>query len=125
MAFRAQDVVPFPFRRHQISMAYFSSKSTWLSLVEGPDAWSHHADGQTLSFQDYRPGILSPMVPSGSGEGDADGGDEAMGQIDQEQLRLTRELRHRLFFQHSEWEFGPALLGDLLQLARSEADSEE
>jgi hypothetical protein len=105
-------------------MAYFSSKSTWLSLVEGPEAWSH-GDGHPLSFQDYRPGIPSPAVPTGAAEGDADGAEADAGHVDLEQLRLTRELRHRLFFQHQEWEFGPALLKDLLLLARSEANVEE
>lgn len=104
-------------------MAYFSSKSTWLSLVEGPEAWSH-GDGQPLSLQDYRPGIPSP---AGAAERDADGdcADSSSGHVDLEQLRLTRELRHRLFFQHQEWEFGPALLRDLLLLARGEANVEE
>jgi hypothetical protein len=117
-------------------MAYFSSKSTWLSLVEGPENLLHgdsHADGHPLSFQDYRPALASSEalkdvpVPSGPGEGDTEGDayDPSEGHIDMEQLRLTRELRHRLFFQHQEWEFGPALLSDLLLLGRGAINKEE
>jgi hypothetical protein len=96
-------------------MAYFSSKSTWLSLVEGPEAWAHSPE--TRSHTPYHP--VSPSV-----DGDA-GLDSGESHADQEQLRQTRELRHRLFFQHQEWEFGPALLKDLLLLARGEANVEE
>lgn len=107
-------------------MAYFSSKSTWLSLVEGTEAWAN-GDGSPLSLQDYRPGIPFPGAAEtspGLREEEADAHDFDA-PADPEQLRLTRELRHRLFFQHREWEFGPALLGDLLALAKSESDAEE
>ena len=36
-------------------------------------------------------------------------------------LKNQRELRHRLFFHHQEWEFGPALLTDNIQLARAQS----
>ncbi|MEO7424149.1 MAG: hypothetical protein ABI036_03115, partial [Fibrobacteria bacterium] len=44
---------------------------------------------------------------------------------DIEYLRITLDLRHRLFFHFREWEFGPALLEDHLRLAQAQTDPEE
>jgi hypothetical protein len=39
---------------------------------------------------------------------------------DREALQNQRDLRHRLFFHHGEWEFGPALIEDNVRLARAQ-----
>lgn len=109
-------------------MAYFSSKSTWLSLVDGGLApvpndnfrldGSHTAgpDGFALPSPDFTP------VPA------RDDGGAAQGTVDTQEdldyLRITIELRHRLFFHFQEWEFGPALLEDHIRLARAQSDPE-
>lgn len=99
-------------------MAYFSPKSTWLSLVEGQENLAPAHDGQSLSFEDYR-----PCFP---GLGDADEGRPSLGEAkDQESLRITRELRHRLFFHFKEWEFGPGLFEDNLNLAQAQTNPED
>jgi hypothetical protein len=117
-------------------MAYFSSKSTWLSLVEGPESWQRGA-GRSAIDPEIRPGACAPdseasaPVTAGLEAGavgfeESDAGVEGLsGHEDLEQIRQTRELRHRLFFQHQEWEFGPALLADLFKLARAETRTEE
>jgi len=48
-----------------------------------------------------------------------------MSREDLDYLRITRDLRHRLFFHFKEWEFGPALLEDHIRLAQAESDPEE
>jgi hypothetical protein len=114
-------------------MAYFSARSTWLSLVDGngiPGANSRKPepaslDGLALSFEDFRPcfpaegkSIGSDSVPvSATGASDT--------AEDLDYLRITLELRHRLFFHFKEWEFGPALLEDHLRLAQAQTDPEE
>jgi hypothetical protein len=50
---------------------------------------------------------------------------EPLGDTDLVQLQSTRELRHRLFYYHHEWEFGPALLEDNVRLALASGDQEE
>lgn len=109
-------------------MAYFSSKSTWLSLVDGglaqpnPNALrldgSHTAgpDGFALPSPDFTP------VPARDDAGPAAGPVDT--QEDLDYLRITIELRHRLFFHFKEWEFGPALLEDHIRLARAQSDPE-
>lgn len=99
-------------------MSYFSSKSTWLSLVEAQESPVRAHDGKSLSFEDYR-----PCFP-GLGE-DAENVGGIHGAEDPESLRITRDLRHRLFFHFKEWEFGPGLLEDNLRLAQAQSNPEE
>lgn len=121
-------------------MAYFSSKSTWLSLVDGagtPAAKPGTADadftagpeipagnpldGLALSFEDFRPCFPAEGPDLGAGavvDGVADTSE------DLDYLRITLDLRHRLFFHFKEWEFGPALLEDHLRLAQAQTDPE-
>lgn len=115
-------------------MAYFSPRSTWLSLVDGsgspgserprPDA-DTPLDGLSLSFEDFR-----PCLPADGDGPDSDASNAAREGVsdtaeDLDYLRITLELRHRLFFHFKEWEFGPALLEDHLRLARAQTDPEE
>jgi hypothetical protein len=55
------------------------------------------------------------------------GGEEIVAETpsDLETLKNQRDLRHRLFFHHREWEFGPSLFEDNIQLARAQSDSQE
>jgi hypothetical protein len=126
-------------------MSYFSPKSNWLSLVEAaqptgseaahPDADPVPAlDGLALSFEDFRPcfpaagtrlggprdGDVSPDAPAAQ-----DIGKVADTAEDLDYLRITMELRHKLFFHFKEWEFGPALLEDHLRLAQAQTVPEE
>jgi hypothetical protein len=122
-------------------MAYFSSKSTWLSLVDAahlagaeaskPDAGAPALDGLALSFEDFRPCFPAEgdggFASGGMGAADAPA---AEGRIpdtaeDLDYLRITMDLRHRMFFHFKEWEFGPALLEDHLRLAQAQTDAEE
>jgi hypothetical protein len=116
-------------------MSYFSSKSTWLSLVDTPatpagearisDSPAPALDGLSLSFEDFRPclpaqsGDASPRDFTAAGNGSSDTAE------DLDYLRITLELRHRLFFHFKEWEFGPALLEDHMRLAQAQTDPEE
>ncbi|MEO6094313.1 MAG: hypothetical protein ABIW76_01080 [Fibrobacteria bacterium] len=126
-------------------MSYFSSKSTWLSLVDSVQTSRSEAeksdaqplDGLTLSFEDFRP--CFPADGAGIGASrtgdatDASAGKAKIGETadpqdtaeDLDYLRITMELRHRLFFHFKEWEFGPALLEDQLRLAQAQTDPEE
>jgi hypothetical protein len=109
-------------------MAYFSSKSTWLSLVDGGLAHanpstlrldgSHTAgpDGFALPSPDFTPVSARDDAAPAAGPVDT--------QEDLDYLRITIELRHRLFFHFKEWEFGPALLEDHIRLARAQSDPE-
>jgi hypothetical protein len=128
-------------------MSYFSSKSTWLSLVDtgksardpasirldGSHAWG--PDGFALPDPDF---VAVPVAPAGTGEGAPAGrppeaaslAEEGMlaapeSAEDLDHLRITIELRHKLFFHFREWEFGPALLEDHLRMARAQTDPEE
>ena len=118
-------------------MAYFSSKSTWLSLVDAGQSSANPAhirlDGSNTSGPD---GFALPSpdftaVPMGPGQGPVGARDDgsATGPVDSQEdldyLRITIELRHRLFFHFKEWEFGPALFEDHLRLARAQTDPEE
>lgn len=129
-------------------MSYFSSKSTWLSLVDAahfpsaagaeaprPDS-SPALDGMALSFEDYRPcfpaeggsiGSSGAPVSGGSGGSDAAASGECVADSaeDLDYLRITIDLRHRMFFHFKEWEFGPALLEDHLRLAQAQSDPED
>jgi hypothetical protein len=110
-------------------MAYFSSKSTWLSLVEAgvpavrPEdirldgSLAGGPDGFALPSPDFSP------VPAARDDGPAERAADTPEDLDY--LRITIELRHRLFFHYREWEFGPALLDDHLRLARTQTDPEE
>lgn len=116
-------------------MAYFSSKSTWLSLVDSGNTAANPAqyrldglhtsgpDGFALPSPDFSP------VPVGARDDEASGKPEARPAADTQEdldyLRITIELRHRLFFHFKEWEFGPALLEDHIRLARAQSDPEE
>lgn len=109
-------------------MAYFSSKSTWLSLVDAglaptnPNAFrlegSNAAgpDGFALPSPDFTPVARRDDADTAPAPVDT--------QEDLEYLRITIELRHRLFFHFKEWEFGPALLEDHIRLARAQSDPE-
>ena len=99
-------------------MAYFSPKATWLSLVDSQDPHLPLHDGNTVSFEDYR-----PCFPGQ--EEEPDSSRIPVDEEDQELLKLTRDLRHRLFFQFKEWEFGPALLEDHMRLAQMQSDAGE
>lgn len=126
----------------QDTMSYFSSKSTWLSLVD--------AGKPSRLSESNRPGALRPPGPDGfalpggdftavpeAGPGRADaaaspgslaeegllGASESAEDLDH--LRITIDLRHKLFYHFREWEFGPALLEDHLRMARAQTDPEE
>lgn len=101
-------------------MAYFSPKSTWLSLVEpeGTSSNGRNPDGLPMAFEDY-----SPSIPSLEGSDPSPG--DSRSRKDLESLQTTRELRHRLFFHFKEWEFGPGLLEDTLKLAQAQTVPEE
>ena len=116
-------------------MSYFSSKSTWLSLVDAagtpsdeggiPGSHAPGLDGLSLSFEDFR-----PCHPAQSGDAPhrdftAAGNGSSDTAEDLDYLRITLELRHRLFFHFKEWEFGPALLEDHMRLAQAQTDPEE
>lgn len=121
-------------------MSYFSSKSTWLSLVdaahftpsagaEAPKPESIPLDGLALSFEDYRPCFPAEGASIGSSGAPALGG-SADGRVpdtaeDLDYVRITLDLRHRMFFHFKEWEFGPALLEDHLRLAQAQSDPED
>ena len=123
-------------------MSYFSSKSTWLSLVDSgrpardpgsirlDGLRSPGPDGFALPDPDF---VAVPAAPDGNREGAgralplADEGLLAAPESaeDLDHLRITIDLRHKLFFHFREWEFGPALLEDHLRMARAQTDPEE
>jgi hypothetical protein len=114
-------------------MSYFSSKSTWLSLVDAAQLGGAEArkpdptpalDGLALSFDDYRPCFPAEGASIGASDGSAYAG-AADSAEDLDYVRITMELRHRMFFHFKEWEFGPALLEDHLRLAQAQTDAEE
>ena len=118
-------------------MSYFSSKSTWLSLVDSgrpardpgsirlDGLRSPGPDGFALPDPDF---VAVPAAPDGNREGAgralplADEGLLAAPESaeDLDHLRITIDLRHKLFFHFREWEFGPALLEDHLRMARAQ-----
>lgn len=122
-------------------MSYFSSKSTWLSLVDAAQLAGAEAskpesiplDGLALSFEDYRPCFPAEGASIGFSGAPASGGpacDPADGRVpdtaeDLDYVRITLDLRHRMFFHYKEWEFGPALLEDHLRLAQAQTDPED
>jgi hypothetical protein len=130
-------------------MSYFSSKSTWLSLVdaahltqsagaEAPKPESNASlDGMALSFEDYRPCFPAEGASIGSSGASAFGASDSAGSgtdpdgrvadsaEDLDYVRITIDLRHRMFFHFKEWEFGPALLEDHLRMAQAQTDPEE
>jgi hypothetical protein len=143
-------------------MSYFSSKSTWLSLVDsgrtlgnpgsirldgshtsGPDGFAlPRPDFVPVSADPGRKTSGGPAPVGGALDGvDATGGDRAawtasplaeegiLGAAenaeDLDHLRITIDLRHKLFFHFREWEFGPALLEDHLRMAKAQSDPEE
>ena len=97
-------------------MSYFSLRSTWLSLVENFDA--QRPEGLQVLGSDFTPCLKLPGLDLGWDS------EEVSGE-DLDQVELTRDLRHRLFFHHQEWEFGPALLQDNIKLARAQGDTDE
>src|SRR5262245_62060343 len=96
-------------------MAYFSSKSTWLSLIEGVEPPAAPLPPEDLHLD---------LLPA-RGDADSESAEPGWEAVDAEGLRVAQGLRHRLFFQHREWEFGPALLRDNFRLARLQANPEE
>ncbi|MBW8890366.1 MAG: hypothetical protein JF616_21645 [Fibrobacteres bacterium] len=124
-------------------MSYFSPKSTWLSLVDaGKPAResaplridpprSHGPDGFALPDPDF---VAVPPLPAEGGDSASSGSSPVaeegmMGAAesaeDLDHLRITIDLRHKLFFHFREWEFGPALLEDHVRMARAQTDPEE
>ncbi len=121
-------------------MSYFSSKSTWLSLVDTAESENRTTpnsdstdskainlsnvatgmDGITLSFEDFRP--CFPTTDEQAPNSDLP---TKLSPEDLDYLKITRDLRHRLFFYFKEWEFGPALLDDHIRLAQAESNPEE
>ena len=110
-------------------MAYFSSKSTWLSLVDSglaqanPNANAFRLDGAHTGGPDGF-ALPSPDFTPVAPRDDAAAPGPVDSQEDLDYLRITIELRHRLFFHFKEWEFGPALLEDHIRLARAQSDPE-
>lgn len=108
--------------------------------VQGPE-------GFALPYADFvpvaDPAAPGPLTPSGAGTagGGIAGGESAargassladegfLGAAenaeDLDHLRITIDLRHKLFFHFREWEFGPALLEDHLRMAKAQTDPEE
>lgn len=122
-------------------MSYFSPKSTWLSLVDSGrtprDTASTRLDGNHSSGPDGfalpNPDFV-PVAPPAGGDAAARavsplaeegflGASENAEDLDH--LRITIDLRHKLFFHFREWEFGPALLEDHLRMAKAQSDPEE
>jgi hypothetical protein len=112
-------------------MSYFSSKSTWLSLVDGgqpardPNALrldGFHAAGPE-GFALPRPDFVPVPDAADAEDGTPAGETAAPGDLDD--LRITIELRHKLFFHFREWEFGPALFDDYLAMARAQSNPDE
>lgn len=105
-------------------MSYFSPHATWMSLVESQEPESTtEPDWSALQWpsqrtDDWKAGRGCAWTLPGS-----DG--EPLGDAELVQLRSNRELRHRLFFHHREWEFGPALLEDDVRLAQAAGNPEE
>ena len=134
-------------------MSYFSPKSTWLSLVDSArparDPASLRLDGAHVSgtegfalpAADFVPvsdldtavSASDTAVPAPSGEAARGasllaeegilGAPESAEDLDH--LRITIDLRHKLFFHFREWEFGPGLLEDHIRMARAQTDPEE
>ena len=119
-------------------MSYFSPKSTWLSLVDAgkpprdtaslriDSVHGRGPDGFALPDPDF---VAVPALASGSAAATPLSEDGFMGAAesaeDLDHLRITIDLRHKLFFHFREWEFGPALLEDHVRMARAQTDPEE
>jgi len=112
-------------------MSYFTSKSTWLSLVdlsESNQSNSERNEIQDRANQDYLPVFpwreitLPADVISENQEKE---NSTSLSAEELDYLIITRDLRHKLFFYFKEWEFGPALLEDHIHLARNESNPEE
>ena len=93
-------------------MSYFSSKSTWLSLVDTAEAKKASVPRSEITNPDA-------VVSSTSADW------TAMTAEDYDYLRIVRDLRHRLFFHFKEWEFGPSLMEDHIRMAQAETNAEE
>ena len=102
-------------------MSYFSPRATWMSLVESPGSFSFTPEpGSALpSLKSAMSHLVSDWVKA-----DAEG-EKSEIPSDLEALKSQRDLRQRLFFHHREWEFGPSLFEDNIQLARAQCDSQE
>jgi hypothetical protein len=121
-------------------MSYFSPKSTWLSLVDSgrtprePASArldGNHAsgpDGFALPNADFVP--VAPPAGEDAARAASPLAEEGYLGVpenaeDLDHLRITIDLRHKLFFHFREWEFGPALLEDHLRMAKAQSDAEE
>jgi hypothetical protein len=123
-------------------MSYFSPKSTWLSLVDAGKPARAAASLRIDSQRSHGPDDIAhpdadfvavPALPAGSTESASAtsplaeegmmGAAESAEDLDH--LRITIDLRHKLFFHFREWEFGPALLEDHVRMARAQTDAEE
>ncbi len=101
-------------------MSYFSPRSTWMSLVESPGSFSFVPDPCVAS-----PSLHSSMTRLTADWVHVEQDDEPEIISDLETLKCQRDLRHRLFFHHREWEFGPSLLEDNIQLAQAQSNPQE
>jgi hypothetical protein len=113
-------------------MSYFSSKSTWLSLVDSgrlprdtssirPNGFPAQGPDGNVPDADFVP-VAPPKTSPLAEEGFLGAAENAE---DLDHLRITIDLRHKLFFHFREWEFGPALLEDHLRMAKAQTDPEE
>ena len=123
-------------------MSYFSPKSTWLSLVDSgrsvrdpsspriDDVPSIGPDGFAWPDRDFT-AVPAPASACDEPSREAASLPEAgmpsapESAEDLDHLRITIDLRHKLFFHFREWEFGPALLEDRLRMARAQTAAEE
>jgi hypothetical protein len=93
-------------------MSYFSPRASWISLVGSPGSFSFKPDSSPAMVS-----LAGAMSRLGNDWDGKDGENPA----DLKALQNQRDLRHRLFFHHREWEFGPALLEDDIRLARAQS----
>ncbi len=99
-------------------MSYFSSRSTWLGLVEFTSPYRYPMDERAGTSEDYTPCLPASKTPTLDSHS-KDSNDSP------EQLDTLKELRHRLVFYHNQWDFAAELLESNLKLARLQKDDQE
>ncbi len=112
----------------QAPNAYYEvvdSAGTLSREAQFPGSPAPALDGLSLSFEDFRPCLPAQSGDAPPGDFTAAGNGSSDTAEDLDYLRITLELRHRLFFHFKEWEFGPALLEDHMRLAQAQTDPEE
>ena len=101
-------------------MSYFSPRASWMSLVAAPGSFSYTPEpGASIPSLDA---AMSRLNEDWLAE-EPDRGEEIPSDLGI--LQNQRDLRHRLFFIHHEWEFGSALFEDNIKLARAQSDPQE